>query len=156
MLGNALNRCHATPMLRTRLTTTSQASETTILTNATTLSRSGLSGSTVATRLETGCDQVGASVRAAETFRARLRREQRRGGAWVRPEETCSARMSRMHRPTVRTTASTKYPRPSFEPAKRLLRPWRRGWSFWRREIRDRIPGTVAAPVERGEGGGGG
>ncbi len=87
MLKNALNRCQATPMFRMRLMTTNQVSDTTIFTNATIVSRSGLSGSTVARAPEIGCDQAGASVRS---------------------EETLSARISRMQMPTVRTTASTK------------------------------------------------
>ena len=87
MLKNALNRCQATPMFRIRLMTTSQVRLTTILTNATTVSRSGLSGRMVATRPETGCDQPGASVRSLETL---------------------SARISRMQTPTVATTNSTK------------------------------------------------
>ena len=74
-------------MFRIRLMTTSQIRLTTILTKATTVSRSGLSGSTVASAPETGCDQAGASVRSLETL---------------------SARISRMQMPTVRTTASTK------------------------------------------------
>ncbi len=87
MLKNALNRCHATPMLSSRETTTSQTSEATILTKAMTLTRSGLAGNRFDRALETGCDQVGASTR---------------------PAAILAARMLRMQAPTIRTIASTK------------------------------------------------
>ena len=49
-------------MFRIRLITTSQISDTTILTNEMTLTRSGLSGNRLLSALDTGCDQVGVSV----------------------------------------------------------------------------------------------
>ena len=74
-------------MFSTREMTTSQVSETTILTNAMTLTRSALLGNSCDSALEIGWYQA---------------------GVVVRPLAMEAARMLRMQMPMIRTTASTK------------------------------------------------
>ncbi len=87
MLGKALNRCQATPIVSVRAMTISQTRLTTIFTNAMTLTRSALSGNRFDSAVLTGCDQPGASSM---------------------PEAILAARIDRMQRPMTSTTASTK------------------------------------------------
>lgn len=95
MLGNAVNRCQATPIVGLAAITISQIVAERTLTAANTVTSVGDAGRIVPSALDTGADQVGTSNTPSASF---------------------APRTTRMPRPSRNTIASTKYARPWFEP----------------------------------------
>ena len=114
-------------MFRIRLMTTSQISETTILTKAMTVTRSGLLGRRVLAALATGCDQAGVVVQAGGDL----------GGA--DPED---AQADREDDGLDEVAAALVGAGEAALPA------LKRGWSFWRIAISTRMPRIVPAPMK--------
>src|SRR3712207_8568124 len=71
MFGNAVNRCHATPIVGVSAITISHTAAEVIFTAANTLTSTGAGGSSDPSAIDTGADQAGTSNAPIADFAAR-------------------------------------------------------------------------------------